>query len=266
MRKILMQNDGKLFARTRRGYVQFVRAGKVRIEAMSVASAHHARRSGMSHPATMTHDFPTGERGHTRPYANAWSVVSETLVRGLAHALSNRIATIGTIAELLRVGGDDPLAMSEMLGVETRRLEDLLEQMRALSARHTGRQEAMRLSDAVAGAMALHSYHPERRAIAITIEPGDESRPVLGDPLRLQRELLLVLDAATNAALAHVSRAVRVRFGLHGRVGVVRVLVGEGAEAGSLPECGHGMIALGVDETDAGLAYVLVIPALGAGA
>lgn len=220
----------------------------------------------MTHTAILTNAFPTGGRGRTRTYADAWGSVSETLVRGLAHALSNRIATIGTIAELLRLGGDDPLAMSEMLGVESRRLEDLLEQMRALSARSAGRMEAMRLSDAVAGAMALHSYHPERRAIAVTIEPGDESRPVLGDALLLQRELLLLLDAATRAALSHASRAVRVRFGLQGTVGVVRVMVGDGAESGALPETGAGAIALGVDETDAGLCYVLVLPALGAGA
>jgi signal transduction histidine kinase len=220
----------------------------------------------MTHTAILTSAFPTGKPGHTRPYAEAWAEVSETLVRGLAHALSNRIATIGTIAELLRVGGDDPLAMSEMLGVESRRLEDLLEQMRALSARHAGRMEAMRLSDAVAGAMALHSYHPERRSIAITIEPGDESRPVLGDALLLQRELVLLLDAATHAALSHPSRAARVRFGLQGIVGVVRVLVGDGPENGALPEVGGGTIALSVEETDAGACYVLVLPALGAGA
>jgi hypothetical protein len=114
--------------------------------------------------------------------------------------------------------------------------------------------------------MAMHSFHPERRSIAVTVEPGDESRPVLGDGIRLQRELLLLLDAATQAAMSHVSRAVRVRFGLQGRVGVVRVLVGEGAESGALPECSQGTIALSVDETDAGVAYLLVLPALGAGA
>jgi signal transduction histidine kinase len=220
----------------------------------------------MTHITESTTLFPTGDRGHARAYADAWSSVSEALVRGMAHALSNRIATIGTIAELLRVSAEDPAAMSEMLGIETRRLEDLLEQMRALSARHSGRMEAMRLSDAVAGAMAMHSFHPERRSIAVTVEPGDESRPVLCDGIRLQRELLLLLDAATQAALSHASRAVRVRFGLQGLVGVVRVLVGDGAEASALPECGQGTIALSVDETDAGVAYLLVLPALGAGA
>ncbi len=219
----------------------------------------------MTHADIVTDLFPTGERGHTRSFADAWAIVSETLVRGLAHALSNRIATIATIAELMRVGGDDPLAMSEMLGVETQRLEDLLEQLRALSTRRSGRLEAMRLSDAVAGAMVLHSYHPERRSIAITIEPGDESRPVLGDAIRLQRELIILLDAATNAALAHASHAARVRFGLQGRVGVVRLLVGDAAATGTLPECGLGAIVLGVEESDAGAAYLLVIPALGAG-
>jgi signal transduction histidine kinase len=217
--------------------------------------------------ATLETDaFPTGTLGLTRSYAEAWNHVSETLVRGIAHALSNRIATIGTIAELLRVGGDDPHAMSEMLAIETERLEDLLEQMRALSARSGGRMEAMRLSDAVAGAMALHSYHPERRSVAVTIEPGDESRPVLGDPLLLQRHLLILLDAATHAAMSHTSRAVRVRFGLMGTVGVARVIVGDGSETGALPECASGAITHRIEESHAGVAYVLVLQALGAGA
>jgi C4-dicarboxylate-specific signal transduction histidine kinase len=210
--------------------------------------------------------FPTGTVGSTRSYAEAWGVVSETLVRGIAHALSNRIATIGTIAELLRVGGDDPRAMSEMLAIETERLEDVLEQMRALSARSGGRMEAMRLSDVVAGAMALHSYHPERRSVAVTVEPGDESRPVLGDQLQLQRQLLILLDAATHAAMSHASRAVRLRFGLMGKVGVVRVIMGDGPETGALPECVSGAITHRIDETHAGVAYVLVLAALGAGA
>jgi nitrogen-specific signal transduction histidine kinase len=213
-----------------------------------------------------TDTFPTGTLGLTRPYAEAWGLVSETLLRGIAHALSNRIATIGTIAELLRVGGDDPHAMSEMLAIETERLEDLLEQMRALSARSAGRMEAMRLSDAIAGAMALHSYHPERRSVAVTIEPGDESRPVLGDPLLLQRELLILLDAATHAAMSHTSRAVRVRFGLMGKVGVVRMLVGDGPETGALPDCAAGALTHRIEETHTGVAYVLVLEALGAGA
>jgi signal transduction histidine kinase len=221
---------------------------------------------GMNDTTLETEVFPTGTLGLTRSYAEAWSVVSESLVRGIAHALSNRIATIGTIAELLRVGGDDPHAMSEMLAIETERLEDLLEQMRALSARSAGRMEAMRLSDAIAGAMAMHSYHPDRRSVAVTVEPGDESRPVLGDPLLLQRELLILLDAATHAAMSHTSRAVRVRFGLMGKVGVVRMIVGDGLETGALPECAAGSITHRIDETHTGVAYVLVLQALGAGA
>ena len=193
-------------------------------------------------------------------------MLSETLVRGLAHALSNRIATIGTIAELLRVGGDEPASMAQMLGDETMRLEELLERMRALSTRQSRRMEAMRLSDAVAAAMSLHACHPDRRAVTVTVEPGDESRPVLGDTVQFHRELLLLFDAATQAALVHPSRAVRLRFGLHGTTGVVRLSVGDVAETIALPECTTGTIGLGVEESDAGALYLLVIPALGAGA
>jgi len=219
-----------------------------------------------SRTAIQTDAFPTGERGVTRAFPEAWATLSETLVRGLAHALSNRIATIGTIAELLRVGGDDPASMAQMLGDETMRLEELLDHMRAISTHQAKRLEAMRLSDAVAAAMSLHSCHPDRRAVTVTIEPGDDSRPVLGDAVRFQRELLLLLDAATQAALVHPSRAVRVRFGLHGTTGVVRLSVGDADVGGPLPECATGTIALGIEENDAGVSYLLVIPALGAGA
>ena len=75
-----------------------------------------------------------------------------------------------------------------------------------------------------------------------------------------------LLDAATHAALTHALRAVRVRFGLQGKVGVVRVLVGDVSAAGALPEVSPGTIALGIAESDAGAAYMLVLPALGAGA
>jgi hypothetical protein len=98
------------------------------------------------------------------------------------------------------------------------------------------------------------------------VEPGDESRPVLGDPLLLQRQLLILLDAATHAAMSHVARTVRVRFGLMGKVGVVRVIAGDGHETGALPESLPGAITHAVEETDTGVAYVLVLPALGAGA
>jgi hypothetical protein len=89
---------------------------------------------------------------------------------------------------------------------------------------------------------------------------------VLGDPLLLQRHLLILLDAATHAAMSHTSRAVRVRFGLMGTVGVARVIVGDGSETGALPECASGAITHRIEESHAGVAYVLVLQALGAGA
>ncbi len=58
----------------------------------------------------------------------------------------------------------------------------------------------------------------------------------------------------------------RVRFGLQGRAGVVRLIVGEGAAASVLPDVSSGTIALCVEESQAGVCYVLVMPALGAGA
>jgi hypothetical protein len=44
------------------------------------------------------------------------------------------------------------------------------------------------------------------------------------------------------------------------------MLVGDGSESGALPDVAAGAIALGVEETGAGVCYLLVLPALGAGA
>jgi len=44
------------------------------------------------------------------------------------------------------------------------------------------------------------------------------------------------------------------------------VMVGEGSETGALPECASGAISHRIEESHAGVAYVLALPALGAGA
>lgn len=208
--------------------------------------------------------LPTGERGHTRSFDERWSDVRDSLLRGLAHALSNRIATIGSIAEFLRMGDEDPASLAEMLSVETGRLGELLEQMRALSAPQSHRQSAFRLSDAVAAAIALHDFHPDRRTVELTVDAGDDARPMLGDGGLLQRMLVIMLDAATLAAQPYAKRAVQVRCRIEGDVGIVRICAGAEAPSVERPACGAGEIVVSAVEDDAGACYLLAVSALGA--
>jgi signal transduction histidine kinase len=222
------------------------------------------RRRMSTDDATPTFALPTGEPGRTRTFEEAWSAMRDTLVRGLAHALSNRIATIASVAELLRLGGEESSSLATMLGAESTRLEELLEQMRALAAYSSGRQSAFRLSDAVSAAMALHACHPERHSVKLTVHADDDSRPVLGDSTRLQRLLVILLDAATTAAMARAEKVVRLRYGIEGRAGVVRISAGVDALGSETPACAAGAVALAIAEDDAGASYLLALPALAA--
>jgi len=145
-------------------------------------------------------------------------------VANLSHELRTPLAGIRLVTETLEAGrGGDPgrlAVLTEMLGDEVRRLEDLVE--RVLTSRHmAGEVPALRLEpvevaplvrEAVAGIAGL----PEARDASIEVTAAADLPPVLGD-----RSLLL--QAVRN--LVHNA----VKFG--GDAGPVEVTAGREASA-----------------------------------
>src|SRR6476620_8331363 len=63
-------------------------------------------------PSLMTSRTPS-PRGDDVPVADDWRTISEELLKGLVHALNNRVAALSAFVELAKLGGEeeDPLTV-----------------------------------------------------------------------------------------------------------------------------------------------------------
>ena len=67
----------------------------------------------------------SAEDGHPGG-AERWLSIHDELLRAMAHAVSNRLATISAVASLLEAGGTADARLLEGLRTESERLEGLL--------------------------------------------------------------------------------------------------------------------------------------------
>jgi len=142
-----------------------------------------------------------------RAGAARWLTIHDDLLRGMTHALSNRVATIMAVASLVELSGaDGPSA--ESLRVEAERLETLLLTLRQLPRRLRAGSEPILPSDAVHSAIELHAHHPEGRDVVCHLLPDGDQMPAYADPNALQLALAAALTSAKrragNAGSAHV--------------------------------------------------------------
>jgi hypothetical protein len=132
----------------------------------------------------------------------AWQRVLDELLRGVAHALSNRVATVSAAAYMATGGEPLDATTAQALGAEAQRLEALLADLRALPARGDAPPEPLLLADAAREAIALHRHYLALRnvPVALTVAPG--APPTFGDGAQLAHLLLLALTALRSAWLA----------------------------------------------------------------
>ncbi len=111
-------------------------------------------------------------RGGTPPLAGdgpaRWLEVQEALLRGVAHALGNRVGMVAGVADLLGVSAAPSPRMIAALQEEAGRLEALLRRLRGVP-RPGGAAEPVVLAEAVAEAEALLEDHPAFREGAVTV-------------------------------------------------------------------------------------------------
>jgi hypothetical protein len=131
--------------------------------------------------------------------AQAWLVVSDALLRGLNHALSNRAATVGAVSGVLDATEPPSAAIVDVLRDEAARLDELLQLARLLPGQRGG-PEPVHLPDVVPAAVALHGYHFDLRDTPCLLEGEATVMPVLADPTALTHALLLLLTVAKLAA------------------------------------------------------------------
>lgn len=133
-----------------------------------------------------------------------WLPVQEGLLRGLNHALSNRLASVSALAMLVEGSDRLPSGMQDVLSDDVQRLGDLLTLYRALPAGVESRREPVRSGDAIARARALIEHHPECRDLTMgpIVEPEDAEPMWLMGRDAERASVLLLLSVARGAPSA----------------------------------------------------------------
>lgn len=149
--------------------------------------------------------------------AERWLCIHDELLRGMAHAISNRLATIAAAASVLDAGEVPDARFLDGLRLDAERLEGLLRQLRQLPRRTEVGLEPMLFTDAVDGARQLVEEHALMRGRLVTTVLHGDVMPIRADPTAMVHATSVALLAAARlgdgpieAALETVGDTVRL--------------------------------------------------------
>ena len=173
--------------------------------------------------------------------AARWLTIHDELLRGLSHTLSNRVATIDAATYMLTLDGADVASQTATLRSEAERLEALLHALRALPRQDGGDAEPVMASDAVQGALSLHSHLGELRDVPCDVTVDADAMPGYADPVALQHALLVALTTARRSA--HRAGG-RVTVRVSGDAAVVRFAVDADSDDESRSDRANDAVAI----------------------
>jgi hypothetical protein len=191
-------------------------------------------------------DRQAEHRGVEHPGAERWLAIHDELLRGIAHALSNRVATMSVVTFMLDAPGADVGRQADALRGETEQIEALLMAMRALPRGIDGGAEPMIAGDAVRGALALHAHHGELRDVPCEVVTEGDVPPVLADPQALLHAVVAALTAARRHA---ASRGTGARLTVRGTADRVQLVAGIDGETLEPIDAGAPGGDAGIDAT-----------------
>jgi hypothetical protein len=163
-----------------------------------------------------------------------WEGHLEDILRGVAHALNNRAASVSAVIELWADSTEEASSTRSLLVAEAQRLRDLVDVVRTVGAQH-GAEEAFDPSDAVSAARAVIGLHAGLRERSITIA-SDTAPPVRTRKWLFVRALvgLAASSAAATARSGHAGSALSVTVSRDADDVAVRVS-GDGLSPGLTP-------------------------------
>ena len=135
------------------------------------------------------------------PHAPAWADVlcwmetTDAIMRGLGHALSNRILAVSSTIEALDPAQAPGEETCTALSAELQRLTGELRALRALPVHAAEAPLPVLLKDVAATAIALHAHHPTLGDVTVTLTGSDETPPVLVVEPLLVHAMLVTLTA-----------------------------------------------------------------------
>ena len=126
-----------------------------------------------------------------------WLSARDAVLRGLVHALSNRVGTVIAAGGLLEAGSAD--VAGRVLAGEADRLERLLEEFRLVTMDPLDDSvipEPVVLADAMREAMALHGHASEVRDVRAELTGVDDAPPLIVARAALTHALLVLCPGA----------------------------------------------------------------------
>jgi hypothetical protein len=202
--------------------------------------------------------------GETLPLDAAWSAARDALLRGLTHALSNRVMAITTLAEL---AAESPASdtTNDVLSSEARRLDALLHQFRLLSPAPPAPAEPLSIADTLPALVELAGRHPEVAGMPCDLRVAANVQPAYIDAGMLGRVVPPLVVAATRAARRTGASRVQIDVSGDAHWVVVRLAVGDAGSAGGPADAAsHGSPAMQITDTGHGARYDLLLPTLAA--
>lgn len=133
-----------------------------------------------------------------------WLTIHDDLLRGLAHAISNRLATVTASASVLEAGLAPDQRFIEGLQRDADRLEGLLQALRQLPRRAEADLEPLLLADAADGARRLVEEHPALRGRTVRIDRVGDVMPVRAEPGAVVHATAVALLAAARGGTATI--------------------------------------------------------------
>ena len=173
-----------------------------------------------------------GEVGAAGAAAGAWLTASDALLRGVGHALNNRVAALSAVVQVLASTGEGG-PLHDALGDEALRLQRAVELLRLLPRRWESPPEPVLVADAVRDALEILPHHPDLPILRYDWVPEQELPPVLVEPTLLTHALCLLGQAAAEVAARTGGQAVTFRGMATEREVTIEVAGGdEGVSAG----------------------------------
>jgi len=139
-----------------------------------------------------------------------WMSIHDDLIRGIAHAMSNRVATLSANVWMMSQGGQRGTDAAAVLQSEIERLEELLVQLRILP-KGDAAPEPLLAIDSARTAVSLHAHHGNLRNQPCTIDDPGSVPPARAEPQALVHALLVAMTAAREAAGREGRAVVRLR-------------------------------------------------------
>ncbi|MEO7042246.1 MAG: hypothetical protein ABI035_08300 [Gemmatimonadaceae bacterium] len=124
-----------------------------------------------------------------------WGSVLDKLLVGLTHNISNRVATLAGVSDIL--SGDPTIPpILRALADEVPRLERSIRLLRLLTVPDEELDEAVETTRIVDDAIALAELHPDCRNISFAFASRRDVPPVVAHPTVLTHAIVVALTAA----------------------------------------------------------------------